>query len=235
MDINYYTIIGNDELQILSKNTLDRAGINYIVSEDTKSKSSITFIHLDNAGEKVMFSYDGKSGEEDIVDVLFNKRKDYDVFYTSCYEIDQNNYKKISELIDYYGVAEKKTFLDLSPLVYTIPKKIWESVLKNLKYIMGTIEEFDLLFNVMEIEGFKYLMEMTKIDKIYIKRGSNGCSVVERGSEELFFETEPIKTDNLTGCGDAFNAGVIIGEVKKLKTSEIADYSMNLASDVIRK
>jgi hypothetical protein len=150
-DICYYTLIGNDDLSILSRTALIDSGLEYKVSSYQDSKSPVTFIHLDSTGEKMMFSFDGNIATDNVIDMLLDEKDSYASFFTSCYEINKNNYLKISNLINDYSVQNKSTFLDLSPLVHDIPLSIWKNVIPNLKFLLGTESEFKTLIEILRL------------------------------------------------------------------------------------
>jgi len=233
LDIVFYTILGNDELSVISKNALRNYGIDYKCTSSKGSKSPVTFILLDSDGEKVMFSYDGNSYTDDVIDILQKNCNMYDAFFTSCYEINNENRIKVSNILQDFVVRNKKTFIDLSPLTYRVSKEVWNDVLPYTKIVTGTENEFKALIEILGhscIEDFK---KKYSIEKLFIKKGSKGCTVIDQ-TNQYDFRVTPIKSKNLTGCGDAFNAGVIIGELKHFPVEKTVKIASKLASEVAK-
>lgn len=233
-NVMYYTILGNDELSSITKSALRNFGIQYSCTSNLDSKSPVTFIHIDSTGEKVMYSFDGNYYADDVLDILLKNYAKYDAFFTSCYEINRYNYAKLSKLFKNFHKRGKKIFMDLSPLVYRVPKEIWESLLPFITILTGTRNEFNILINQLDLILEKDLVSKFGIEKLYIKKGSKGCTVVSYDNAEQNFSVVPIKSKNLTGCGDAFNAGVILGELSKLSTDNIVGLASNLAGCVAK-
>jgi sugar/nucleoside kinase (ribokinase family) len=77
-------------------------------------------------------------------------------------------------------------------------------------------------------------VKIYKLEKLYIKKGELGCTVINSNGSGRDFETTPVKSDNLTGCGDAFNTGVIFGELNNWELGKIAMYAMGLAYKVAK-
>jgi sugar/nucleoside kinase (ribokinase family) len=234
MNLTFYTILGNDELSWVSKSALRNYGIRYMCTSSIESKSPVTFIHLDSTGEKVMFSYEGNSQPDEIIDILRGDCQEYGAFFTSCYEINTENYEKLKDVLEYFYINNKKTFLDLSPLAYMISKNIWETLLPFITVMTGTESEFKLLNDILDIGTLEELMSKFNMNKLFIKKGSKGCSVVLESTQVIDFPIIPVKSKNLTGCGDAFNAGVIFGELNNLSIDNIVELSSSLAGNVAR-
>lgn len=234
LDLEYFTIIGNDELGSLCKKSLLNYNIKYTCSLINDVKSPVTFIHLNCAGEKVMYSFDGNVHCHDIINELQESYESYDFFFTSCYEINSENYIKLSAILDEFKKKSKKNFLDLSPLIYSLAKNIWEKILPSIYVLTGTEHEFDLLINILGYNSINELIINNNINKIYIKKGSKGCSVISYDGSVIDYFITPIQSKNLTGCGDAFNAGVIFGEINNFKTNETIKLASDLASNVAR-
>ena len=225
MELVFYTIMGSDELSIMCKKALEEHGIDHRSTVNIGNKSPITFIQLDSNGEKTMLSYDGDLDTCGIIDILINDSQKYDAFFTSCYEVNKNNYNKMANLLADFVLRDKKTFFDLSPLVYNLSRDVWDDILPFIKIITGTENEFNILIDILGFTDLMDLKERYSIEKVFIKRGMKGCSVLDIDGLQKNFDITPIKSRNMTGCGDAFNAGVILGELKgfpKEKTILIA-------------
>ncbi|MEN6326609.1 MAG: carbohydrate kinase family protein [Syntrophomonas sp.] len=234
MNLVFYTIMGNDELSLMSRNALKNYNINYKCTSNIDCKSPITFIQLDSDGEKTMLSYDENSYACEIIDILQNDCNKYEAFYTSCYEVNKYNQKKITTILANFVSRNKKTFIDLSPLTYTLPKDIWNDILPFIKIITGTENEFNML---IEILGHNDLIDFKKnysIEKVFIKRGAKGCSVLDMNGQQKHFDITPVQSRNMTGCGDAFNAGVILGELKGFPTEKTVSIASKLAFQVAK-
>ncbi len=123
-DTVMYMLNINDDFSDFIKLKLSRQNINYISSKKDSNEAATTLIFVDEHGDKKMMSYDGVRQDHHVINKLLSDVTQYDIFYTSFYEINRHNYLKLLEVI------EKSTlsFIDLSPLLYSIDVKIVKSV-----------------------------------------------------------------------------------------------------------
>ena len=232
----FYTHWGNDEFGLLAQNELREIGLNLInASSNTKERTATTFILVDKTGERTMYSYDDAAGMNfKIQNTFINKVSNFDGFFTSCYEINKNNFKSIKKVLEKFNDLNKHTFLDLSPLVNNVEKEIWDEVLPCFSIIIGTESEFKELMRIIDVESFEKFNAIYNIKKAYVKMGLNGSRVVIDSTRQYYEKIKPIESKNVTGCGDTYNAGVIWGEINNESEIDIIKRSNTLAGQVAK-
>ena len=62
-------------------------------------------------------------------------------------------------------------------------------------------------------KGIQTILDLG-VDVLIVKRGSDGCSVFEKGKEEMKVPGFPVEILNILGAGDAFASGFIYGYLK---------------------
>ena len=212
------TNLGTDILGNLLHGDLTQAGIDLITS-NTSGKTALTIIMVDISGERTMYSYNPQTISIDVLNDAEWAMAESDAFFTSCYEfIDSSSIEIIDRLLDIcidpcieYG---KIAVLDLSPLTKTIPYETWEKLLYKFSILIGTEQEFNDLLNVPRLNRGMLFQEYC-LSKIYVKMGRQGsCCLTYEGKKHIGY-VSPVSSKNLTGCGDAYNAGIIWGELNQ--------------------
>lgn len=127
-----------------------------------------------------------------------------DVFYTSCYELHYIN--AFRDILNVCNMA----FLDLSPLLKQVPLSILKESLSAFSVITGNIKEFRELLQLTETNSVQELIRCYGFKKAYIKQGDYGSSVY---TKDHYYSAPVPPATNAIGCGDAYNAGIIYGEI----------------------
>lgn len=174
----------------------------------------MSIIGLDNIGEKRMISVETDSPPL----YLDSDNPNYylsDIFYTSFYEINNDNLESICSLCTAFLSRNKYTMIDLCPLIDSLDNDIIVKVLKCISVLSGNEQEYNKLLNKIGISGKKLLFEsFPNIKRIFIKRGSEGAEFLSSDGKEYIqrsFISNDFVAKNTTGCGDVFNGAVIIG------------------------
>ena len=221
----YYTNLSDDQAGLYIRDTLSYHDIEVIY--DTTNNTPICFILVDKAGERTMFSYTDNEFK-----INFDKlqRLHGDAFFMSCYEINDNN---VDELVEFLKGFPNKTFLDLSPTTKDVPLHLWQKVLPHFSVLLGTKDEFEKLLSIIGLRTTGEIINLYGAQKIFVKMGKTGSMAIT-AQERQFSSSKPINVKNTTGCGDAFNAGVIIGELYGLPVLKTLAVSNELGGFVAR-
>ncbi len=196
------------------------------IREENSTAASIIF--LDDTGEKNMVSFDGARKDGDILDELSANADGASLFYTSFYEITNENYKKIIEIEN----KSKCVFLDLCPLIYETDADIVNAVLLKTDILSGTAEEFQILCSKLNAENPQELLKRYGFDFVLIKMGANGAKLLKKDEEITAKPENQFPATDTTGCGDTFNAAVISAFCDKKSDSEMLRYAVACASAV---
>jgi sugar/nucleoside kinase (ribokinase family) len=227
----FHTYISNDIFSAYLKNGLEKNKIKYVSNK--VSSTSMSIMLMDNEGEKKILSHVCNNGNV-IYKRIFDSNDEYSGFFLSAYSINNSNHRIISQLLHHMTECKAKTILDLCPLIYTISKVSWQLILPYLSCLIGTYDEINILCNTLGI-NINEIMDTYNISKVYVKKGKDGCSVICASyKENNFLPNQIISSTNLTGCGDAFNAGVIYGELRNLTINDTINLAQTLALNVAK-
>ena len=204
-DVFFYMLNLSDTLSEYFKLEMNKRDLNYIVCKSDKNRMPISLIFVDKNGKKKMISYDGVREDRGILNKLENHIREYDLFYSSFYEINQYNYLQLSHIME----LSKKSFLDLSPLIYKHDSSIIDRILKQTDIISGTEDEFGILVSKIGISDIIQLINRFNFEYLFLKKGSNGASLIKNNRKIDYQSSKMQLSHDTTGCGDTFNACVI--------------------------
>lgn len=221
-----YTLNTDDELFDFIKARLKKSGIPFIISQNEHSSTAVSIIFVDSLGKKKMVSYDGVRKDFYILERLKKDISDYDLFYTSFYEINRQNISVLAEIMQ----KSRQCFIDLSPLIYEVDPDIINQALSHLQILSGTDDEYNLLLGLMKIGSIEKLIEKYNLKYVFVKKGSKGAA--------LYYNNHVIEckpdgkkaSRDTTGCGDTFNAGVIYSLSKNTSEADMLKNAVNFAT-----
>lgn len=238
-DVDYYTLRHSGKLSEYINLEVEKGPLSIIKSEKDSNITAISVILLDGNGEKKIISYDGKRDDSGVLDLLAQSSGEYDLFYTSFYEINDENISSLSTVMK----EVNSSFVDLSPLIYRVSKKNIEIVLSSVSILSGTHDEFEILFKIIDVTSIRELMEIFPIKEVYEKKGREGAIVYFRKNPSEnnisvndgvdFYEVPVLGTgysNDTTGCGDAFSAAIIYGKKNSFSIIELLKFAVNTAS-----
>lgn len=195
-------------------NDSSTSNINILTIGDPIKSYPMSIIGLDNTGEKRMISVETYSPPL----FLDSDNTNYylaDLFYTSFYELNNENIESICSLCTTFLNLNKYTMIDLCPLINSLENDIITKMLKCISVLSGNEQEYNKLLNKIGISGKKQLFELfPNIKYIFIKRGSEGAEFLSCDGKDYIqnsFKSLDFVAKNTTGCGDIFNGTVIIG------------------------
>ena len=202
---------------LLQRINQDAIAENYkIITSKTESQEyPISIIGVREDGDKQLLSYDPVMDTELLL-LFENKANNADFVYTSFYEINENNYLRMSEILQGCYFRGVMTMIDLCPLISSISESTLRKVLNNVVIVSGNEHEYrDLLYKLGISDMNVLLRNHPNIEYLFIKRGSQGAEYRSRYEAEDYkvqcHELNNSVIMNTTGCGDVFNAVVIEG------------------------
>ena len=175
-----------------------------------------------------MISYDGKRQDSHILKKLLINIGNYDLFYTSFYEINRENLDIIIEVMH----NSCQCFVDLTPLIYEAEASLLDSVLANVQILSGTDEEYNTLLMKLNISSIEELFETYRFLYLFVKQGGKGASLYYPKGVINCSPDDIKKSRDTTGCGDTFNAGVIYALSQGYNEKDMLKKAVELASIV---
>ena len=230
-DTVFYTLNTADELADFIKARLKKEGIPFIINQNEHSSTAVSIIFVDSLGKKKMVSYDGARKDSHILNKLRQDISNYDLFYTSFYEINKQNIPVLAEIMQ----KSRQCFIDLSPLIYEVDPDIINQALSHLQILSGTDDEYNLLLGLMKIGSIEKLIEKYNLKYVFVKKGSKGAALYYNNH---VIECKPDgkkESRDTTGCGDTFNAGVIYSLSKNTSEADMLKNAVNFATLVAYK
>ena len=225
-DTVFYTLNTADELADFIKARLKKEGIPFIINQNEHSSTAVSIIFVDSLGKKKMVSYDGARKDSHILNKLRQDISNYDLFYTSFYEINKQNIPVLAEIMQ----KSRQCFIDLSPLIYEVDSDIVNQALSHVQILSGTSDEYDLLLGLMKIGSIEQLIEKYNFKYVFVKKGSKGAALYYNNR---IIECKPDgkkASRDTTGCGDTFNAGVIYSLSKNTSEADMLKNAVNFAT-----
>lgn len=217
--LNYFDLVE------LLKKRIQCDNYSVLTTSEAVIQSPLSIIGLKNDGEKQMISYDPAAEIGGLVELFEKEAQNAELIYTSFYEINERNYGEIARIFSNAICAGKTIMLDLCPLLSRINDDILRTILSNTTIISGNENEFRMMTDRMcQGQIKKVFEEFSKIEKVYVKKGSKGASLYTINAlgivEESFVDADSMETiENTTGCGDVFNA-VLIDSILSNETTK---------------
>lgn len=228
IDSVLYMLNANDELADYIKIKLKNKNINFILCKQDQNDIATSIIFVDKTGNKKIISYEGVRRDKYILKQLVKEIGQYDLFYTSFYEISKDNYSDIVAIMS--GCATN--FVDLSPLIYEIEPEVVKSVLEKVQVLSGTRDEYEILINKLGMQTYIDLIERFNIRYLFVKKGSEGASLYKRDAVYEYKPSVIRSSHDTTGCGDTFSAGVIRGLSENWEDRKILSNAVEMATKV---
>lgn len=227
-DVVLYMLNANDDFADYIRMKLDKNEIHYVSCEQEKNDTATSLIFIDEYGKKKIISYDGERDDKYILKKLALEAKQYDLFYTSFYEINIDNCAQILDIMS----LVKTTFVDLSPLIYEVQSEVINKVLSKVDIISGTEEEYTILLEKTGIKSYSDLLSKFSISMIFVKQGSQGATVYNSNGLYSYKPKEKRISHDTTGCGDTFNAGIILTMSNKAAKEHMLQEAVEMATQV---
>lgn len=227
-DIVFYMLNSVDDFADFIKIKMNKRNINYITCKQDKNDTATSLIFVDMQGKKKMISYDGVRQDKYILSKLMKDIEQYELFYTSFYEINQDNYHDIINIMSLCKI----NFVDLSPLIYKVDDYVINDILQQVQILSGTEEEYDILLGKTNCDSFEDLVAKNNISYLFVKKGSRGAMVITQKNMYEYAPSEKKNSHDTTGCGDAFNAGIIDSLTKKVNDEWMLQEAVEMATKV---
>lgn len=186
-----------------------------ITTETELLEYPISIIGVQEDGDKQLLSYDPIT-DAGLLLLFEHEVENADFVYTSFYEINENNFLRICEIVQRCRLRGAITMIDLCPLVSMLDEGVLKEVLNNMVIVSGNEQEYkDLIQKLGIADTNDLLRNYPNIEYMFIKRGSQGADCKSRNETEdcsfQYYEINSLETVNTTGCGDVFNAIIIEG------------------------
>ena len=227
-DIVFYMLNSVDDFADFIKIKMNKRNINYITCKQDKNDTATSLIFVDMQGKKKMISYDGVRQDKYILSKLMKDIEQYELFYTSFYEINQDNYHDIINIMSLCKI----NFVDLSPLIYKVDDYVINDILQQVQILSGTEEEYDILLGKTNCDSFEDLVAKNNISYLFVKKGSRGAMVITQKNMYEYAPSEKKISHDTTGCGDTFNAGIIDSLTKKVNDEWMLQEAVEMATKV---
>lgn len=105
-----------------------------------------------------------------------------------------------------------------------------EEVLRSAHVLVGNSGEFGDLCRAIGVEAPDEIFEhYHKISRLFITRGAEGVDVLERDSRAMQLPAVAASVNTPLGIGDAFAAGVVLGELRGWSALKSAQLGLWLA------
>jgi ribokinase len=211
-------------------NELEKEGVNkkFFVQKDEPTDTSVIIIGPD--GERTILIYRGNTRLEK--GNIYWEKLSTDWFYITSLE---GNLQLAEDLINFAG--ENKIKVGWNPGKKELADK------NKIKQLISQVEVFNL--NRDEMEG---LIELEFNDRSFwnevgslnapltvVTDGSKGAYLVEEGESKPYFLSAPeVDTVDVTGAGDAFGSGFVVGLIKGMDKKTAFELAMKNASSVVQ-
>lgn len=227
-DVVFYMLNSGDDLTEYVAAKMKNQQIECTTCLRDKNKMAATIVFVGDNGKKKMISYDGERQDKYILQKLYRDIEQYDMFYTSFYEINEENCTDIIRILE----LAKNSFIDLSPLIYEVPSDIISEVLKRTCILSGTQDEYAILFEKLGVTSIKQLAQEYDISMLGIKKGEDGADLYT--GKGIISRCTKIKKParDTTGCGDTFNAGIIYSLDKGYSNNKMLGIAVDMATSV---
>ena len=208
--------VGDDEKADFVLSTLEKFGVDTIGFERLKGvPTSSTILNIRPNGERPALHLRGAC------DHFLPPNKDkIDIFDCKVFHLGGTGLLKLLDgqvSVDLLKEAKKRGCITTWDLIGATQEtiKIVEPLLPHIDYFMPSIEEASIMCGLSKPED---------IAKFYLDGGVKNCVLTMGGEGSLFMsENEKIVTPafdiqvvDTTGCGDAFDAGMIVALVKNM-------------------
>lgn len=202
--------VGRDVLGTYMLSKLEEEGVNTRYVRFLNSPTGITVALVRYGGQRTLLSYRGASGEL-LVDyeTALSALKDSVHLFISGYILHgSHGVETLENLLKAARVLAVEVSIDIGgvpglDLLASTPGA------RGVDYVFLNESELRALTGLPGVvEGLSLLESVLKPKAIFLKRGEKG-SMVKAGGELLHVSAFKVKPVDTTGCGDAFNAGVI--------------------------
>lgn len=202
--------VGRDVLGAYLLGRLREEGVDAAYIRQLDAPTGFTVVLVKPGGSRALFSYRGASGELELdYETALSVLSEVVHVFVSGYVLHSSRgAKTLSSVLR----AARRLGLEVSIDIGGIPG------LDSLVSIPGTTGVDYLFLNVDELraltgtedyfEGIDLLESALKPKAVFLKMGSKG-SMVKAGESLHYARAFRVKPVDTTGCGDAFNAGVI--------------------------
>ena len=206
--------VGNDELGVFYRDTMEENGTNFVNNLMVKSElpTSRSMIFVSGDGERSMNTYLGISAELGPEDVNLEVAASADIVFLEGYLFDKDKGKEaFIKLAKECRAAGGLSGIAISdPFCVERHRADFLSLIKNeLDYVIGNKEEIMALFETDNFESA--LSKAVDISPLVVcTRSSEGVTAIQEGNR-VDFRVEPVIPVDATGAGDQFAAGFLYG------------------------
>lgn len=208
---------------------------NYQISTTSNEliRYPVSIIGVKNNGDKQMISYNPVVDDSLLLDLFNKESNNAELIYTSFYEVNQKNSKKLFALFSNVIASGKNVMIDLCPLLNRIHNDEIENILSSITVLSGNESEYEMLKRIIGLNSIRDIFtKFISIEKIYVKRGDKGATLFWSDEQNKIHEVQVVAKlgniiKNTTGCGDVFNAVIIEGIVNNRDLKESLECAVN--------
>ena len=110
--------------------------------------------------------------------------------------------------------------------------EVVDKVLSEVNIISGTDDEYDILIKKLEINTYEDLKLKYDFEMMLIKQGDRGATLYDENGQCVYSPKEIKISHDTTGCGDTFNAGIILSMSKDIDSQRMLQKAVEMATQV---
>ncbi|RLF23639.1 MAG: hypothetical protein DRN15_05510 [Thermoprotei archaeon] len=99
-------------------------------------------------------------------------------------------------------------------------RKVYAKVLGKVNLLLATLRECEVLFKVKKVKEILNEVANVGIELFGLKMGAKGALLYD-GEKAVFMEPYQVEVKDTVGAGDAWNAGIIYGYLRKLDLEDM--------------
>ncbi|WXG41502.1 MAG: sugar kinase [Candidatus Freyarchaeum deiterrae] len=223
------TAVSEDSFGNFLRNELERNGVDvsHVVVKKGK-RTTVTFVANDPATGERSFMFYRKpwiGGTADtsleVKDIDKNYVSGASILHVSGFSLSQNPCRNaVFKAIDYAKKAGVRVSFDPTLRVdvwdsLSVLRKTYDRALKLSDIATFSTEEAEFIFQTGDPEEAAHRALGYGIKIVGIKLGSRGSMIFSKGDEKIEMPAFKVKPIDTTGAGDGWNAGLLVGLIKK--------------------
>ncbi|XOV86557.1 MAG: sugar kinase [Pseudomonadota bacterium] len=248
VDVDYVTALGDDDMSEWMLHEWRKEGVGCdLVFRFENSLPGLYLIKLDGKGERSFFYWRSHSPATRLFDkaadakLLFERLSSYPLIYLSGITLALYSDKVRDRLFRFlarYRTQGGKVVFDgnYRPRLWPNPdvaRDVYQQMYRVADMALPSDEDEALLFGPAVPRVMANRLWAAGVSEVVIKMGANGCLLASQG-EIQHMPTEPVRVEDSTAAGDAFNAGFLAARMRGADWRSAAASAHNLAAVVVQ-